>query len=61
MGLADVVIVGAGGIAVEAGAAVAGEVAAEELSLSLGGTVWIKLKVWLDDDDDMALELLLIC
>jgi hypothetical protein len=38
MGLADVVVVGAGGVAVEAGAAVAGaEVVAEEPELSLGG------------------------
>jgi hypothetical protein len=38
MGLADVVVVGAGGVAVEAGAAVAGaEVVGEEPELSLGG------------------------
>jgi ribulose 1,5-bisphosphate synthetase/thiazole synthase len=38
MGLADVVVVGAGGVAVEAGAAVAGAaVVAEEPELSLGG------------------------
>jgi hypothetical protein len=38
MGLADVVVVGAGGVGAEAGAAVAGaEVVAKEPELSLGG------------------------
>jgi hypothetical protein len=38
MGLADIVVVGAGGVPIEAAAAVAGaEVVAEEPELSLGG------------------------